>query len=305
LQEFLRDEAYVCLCREAVGEQLAVMEHQKAELLKTRSPFGVLRRKESIQEIDRSIDITAQTLAGLQERLARLARFEQWLQTRIRADLVAYLKAASADYRGLMQLQELFRKWHAFVAQSLRGDLVTFSREMRELRQLATEPDASPQSCGPRLRALREVAVRLEQHDSDLAKIAAAIQWECQELAAEDVHVPALPPFRRVLWVDWIAVIPLDQLAGELTRVESEVGIVLRASIDNAVALAHASHECCVRLQEDLLQTYWNQLRTHAQTYYVEARDVDSVLKALAERYDHADPSPVRHGVHHPRRSLA
>jgi hypothetical protein len=220
--------------------------------------------------------------------------------------LAAYLSAASADYRGLGQLQELFRKWHATVQQDLRGELAVFAREMRDLRQLATEPGASPQVCDPKLRELRTVAARLESLDTALAKIVETIQWQTHELAEEeDVHAPALPPFRRVLWVDWLTVVPLDQLAGELTRVESEVRITLRASIDNAVNLAQTSSECCARLQLNLLQTYWNQLRIHAQTYYVEALDVDSVLKAFAERYDNAGSAQIRAEVHHPRRSMA
>jgi hypothetical protein len=306
LQELLRDEAYACLCREAVQEQLTAMEHQKAELLKTRSPFGVLRRKESIEEIDRSIEQTTRTAESLQARLSRLARYEEMLQRRIHTDLAAYLKVASTDYTGLGQLQELFRKWHATVQQDLRGELALFAREMRELRQLATEPGASPSVCGPRLRELRTIAARLESLDTALAKIVETIQWQSHELAdEEDVHAPVLPPFRRVLWVDWLAVIPLDQLAGELTRVESEVQITLRASIDNAVNLGQRSSECCARLQVNLLQTYWNQLRTHAQTYYVEALDVDSVLKVFAARYDAAGPAVPRQEIHHPRRSLA
>jgi hypothetical protein len=306
LQELLRDEAYACLCREAVQEQLTAMEHQKAELLKTRSPFGVLRRKESLQEIDRSIELTTRTAASLQARLTRLARYEEMLQRRIRTDLAAYLTVASTEYQGLGQLQELFRKWHATVQQDLRGELAVFAREMRELRQLATEPGASPQVCNPKLRELRTVAARLESLDTSLANIVEKIQWQCHEFADEkDVHAPALPPFRRVLWVDWLTVVPLDQLAGELSRVESEVRITLRASIDNALSLAHTSCECCGSLQLNFLQTYWNQLRIHAQTYYVEALDVDSVLKAFAERYDQAGSAQLRPEVHHPRRSLA
>jgi flagellar biosynthesis/type III secretory pathway chaperone len=306
LQELLRDEAYAFLCREAVEEQLVAMEQQKAALLKTRSPFGVLRRKESIAEIDRSIEQATRTADSLRARMVRLAKYEETLQQRIRADLQAYLKVASAEYQGFGRLQELYDKWHATVHQDFRGELAAFSREMREILQIATAPGARPLDCGPKLRELRTIAVRLESLDTALAKIVENIQWQCHELAeAEDVRAPVLPQVRRVLWVDWLSVIPLDQLVGELTRAETEVRTTLRASIDEAARVERASSERCANLKLSLLETYWSQLRTHAQTYYVEPLDVDSVLKVFADRYDEAGPAVPRQEIHHPRRSLA
>ncbi len=286
LQDLLRDEAYTCLGREAVQEQLVALEREKVTLLKSRPPFGILRRKETLDALERSMLKVTETEEGFKKRLAQLTRFDQWLQQRIRSELGTYLAVASPEFQTFGRLHQLFLEWDACADKPLRDLLTGFGREMRELRQAATDKKATRDVVSPHLPNLRAVAVRLEEQDLELARIADAINKDLQSGIQDGIRLPALPHFRRIIWVDWLSTVPFEQLAGELTRIEAEVSLVLRNSIGNALAITKNSRDTCARRQNAFLLTYWSQLRTHAQTYYVEERDVDGVLALLAERYE-------------------
>jgi hypothetical protein len=104
-----------------------------------------------------------------------------------------------------------------------------------------------------------------------------------------EIRVPVLPDLQRVVWVSRLAVIPLDQALTEVACVEKEVRDFLADGIDRAHARLEINRDECVRLENKILEQYWNQLRAHAQAHYVEERDVDDVLAMLAERYASAE----------------
>src|SRR5262249_10241345 len=142
------------------------------------------------------------------------------------------------------------------------------------------------QGCNQELTLLREMAERLEHAQTRLDRIAGEIAKFAVEMAVNEVRVPTLPAFRRTVWVDWLCVIPLDQALGEVTRVEYEVRAFLAGGVQPLRGKLQAARGWCLNTQESFLTTYWNQLRTHAQTHYVKDCDSTEMLQALIKRYD-------------------
>ena len=83
--------------------------------------------------------------------------------------------------------------------------------------------------------------------------------------------------------------LPPDQAIAELTQVETEVRAFVVGGTDPVIARLEASRDACTQLESKALELYWDQLRAHARAHYVEERDIDDVLKMLAQRYVSAD----------------
>src|SRR5687768_5662776 len=135
--EHLRDEAYVCLCRETVQESLKALERNKAELVNSRPPFGVLAGKKTREAFESSLRSTDDTEAALRDRLARAERYDTWLHRCISHDLSAYLQAVNPEYQRVSEIKRLLDEWERCVTRLLPDTLVAFAREMRGLRLAA------------------------------------------------------------------------------------------------------------------------------------------------------------------------
>jgi hypothetical protein len=297
--EFLRDEAYLILCRETVQDSLNSLEEQKAVLVSSRPPFGVLAARKTRDAFESSIKATDETKAALRNRLTRVARYETWLHRCIRRDLATYLETASAEYQGIDQIKHLLDQWEQRVTRALSDTLVAFAREMRGLRQAAATAGRGEQPFGHELAVLREIAARIEAQHDQLGQIAAMVSSSALEVALIDVRVPPLPPFRRPIWVDSLGVIPLGQAVAEVTRAEGEVRAFLNA-MQSIAGRLQASRVACAQRQDNYLQQYWEQLRAHAQAHWVEEREVDEVLATLADRYDPEIARRQREVTHNP-----
>lgn len=284
--EFLRDEAYVSLCREAVQESLKTVEQEKAVLVNSRPPFGVLAAKKTRDAFETSLRMADHTETALRERLARAVKYETWLQRCIRRELAAFLEGVSAEYQRVAQIKRLLDDWGHCVTRQLPDTLVAFAREMRGLRLAAAEQHRVEPLLAHELALLREIAVRLEQQQDHLGHIASTMNGHALQIGLLDVRVPPLPQFRRAVWVDWLCVVPLAQSIADVTRVEAEVRAFLHGGMQPISGRLQASRVSCAQRQDNYLQQYWDQLRAHAQSHWVEEREVDQVLDTLAERYD-------------------
>jgi hypothetical protein len=298
--ELLRDEAYVFLCRETVQENLKALEGEKAHLVSSRPPFGVLAAKKTRDAFESSRRTADDTEAALRTRLTRVARFETWLQRCIRRELAPYLEAVSVEYQRVSQIKRLLDEWEQCMVRFLPDTLVAFAREMRALRQAGAEAGRGEQPFGHELAVLREIVVRVEAQQDHLTRIAAAVNAHALEIGLVDVRVPPLPQFRRRVWVEWLSAIPLDQALADVTRVEGEMRAFLNTGMEPVIGRLQASRVSCVQRQENYLQQYWDQLRAHAQAHWVEERDVDDVLDAMALRYDPDITRRQREVTHNP-----
>jgi hypothetical protein len=298
--ELLRDEAYVLLCRDTLQEKLKSLEEEKAVIVNSRPPFGVLGGKKARESFETSLRSTEDTEAALRERLVRSTRYETWLQRCIRRELAAYLETVSAEYQRVAQIKRLIDEWEYCVTRQMPDTLVAYAREMRGFRLAAAEAGRFEPAQSHELALLREIALRLEQQQDHLANISAAMNAHAMEIGLLDVRVPPLPLFRRAVWVDSLCVVPLDQSLADLTRAEAEVRAFLHGGMQPISGRLQASRVSCVQRQENYLEQYWDQLRAHAQTHWVEEREIDQVLDTLAERYDGAIARRQREVTHNP-----
>jgi hypothetical protein len=298
--ELLRDEAYVLLCRDTLQESMKTLEQEKTVLVNSRPPFGVLAAKKTRDAFESSLKTAGVTEAALRTRLDRAARYETWLNRCIRRELATYLEAISAEYQRVAQIKRLLDEWEHCATRQLPDILVAFAREMRGLRLAAAESGRAEPACAHELALLREITVRVEQHQDHLGHVAAAVNVHALEIGLIDVRVPSLPQFRRSAWVDWLCVIPLEQAIADVTRVEAEVRAFIHGGMQPIMGRLQASRVGCVQRQENYLQQYWDQLRAHAQAHWVEERDVDQVLDTLAERYDGDIVRRQREVTHNP-----
>jgi hypothetical protein len=298
--ELLRDEAYVMLCRDTLQERLKVLDHERTVLVNSRPPFGVLGGKKTRETFETSLRATQDTVAALRERLILSTKYETWLQRCIRRELAAYLESVSAEYQRVAQIRRLLDEWEYCVTRQLPDTLVAFAREMRGFRLAAAEAGRVEPANTHELALLREITIRLEQQHDHLGSVAAAMNGHAMEIGLIEVRVPPLPQFRRAVWVDWLCVIPLEQAIADLTRVETDVRAFLHGGMQPIAGRLQASRVSSVQRQEDYLQQYWDQLRAHAQTHWVEEREIDQVLDTLADRYDGDIARRQREVTHNP-----
>ena len=301
--ELLRDEAYVILSRETLQESLKAVEQQKAALLHSRPPFGMLAARKSRDEFESQQRTAEEHEAGLRERLTRVNRYETWLHRCIRHDLAEYLEGVSAEYKRVGLIKNLLNEWEKLAVKPLPDNLVAFAREMRGLRQAASSTERAERPGAHELALLRDIAGRVEDQQDRLAQIANAINTHALEIGLVEVRVPPLPQFRRRAWVDWLSAVPLDQAIADVTRVEGEVRAFIHGGMQAIVGRLQACRVSCAQRLENYLQQYWDQLRTHAQTHWVQERAIDEVLEAMAQRYDADILRRQREVTHNPFQS--
>jgi len=225
--------------------------------------------------------------AALYSRLAQVERLEAWIQGRLRAELSAHLEGTHPAFQGGLRLGQALGEWEFCVRQVLPDTLAEFARELRGLRQLAADPHRrGGLATAPEFVLLRRIAARVEEQQLQIARIAADIAEQAQEIGVGGVLPPLLPDFRRLIWVDWLAVVPAGQLVSEVTRIEGELRHFLNHEHADLLARFERSRGACGTLQERILTEYWNRLRAYAQSHYVEEKEVDAVLGSLSARYE-------------------
>lgn len=224
---------------------------------------------------------------ALYTRLAQIGRLESWIQQRLRAELSAHLEATSPAYQCGMRIQQALNEWEFCVRHVLPDSLAEFARELRGFRQTVEgtrrrETDAT----AAELLALRRIAKRVEDQQLQIARISAAIAGHAQQFGASDVLPPTLPNFRRLVWVDWLTVVPVEQRLLEITRIESEIRSFLNRGLAATLGLVQSSRNACSARQDAVLQEYWQRLRAYAQSHFIEESELDAVLDSLSFRYE-------------------
>jgi len=282
--QLLRDEAYVALCRSAVQEYLKNLQRNKVSLVNSRPPFGVLAPKKTREAFESSLRTTDDTEAAMRFRLTRVEKYETWLNRCISRELGTYLGAVSPEYQRVDEIKLLLGDWEKGVTRLLPDTLVAFAREMRGLRLAVSTPNRLDRPSADEIALLYEIAMRVESQLDRLAQIAATVNKHALEIALE-VRLAPLPMFRRSAWVNWLCAVPLDQALIDVARAEGEIRTFLN-DMQPIYGRLQASRVSCVQRQENYLQQYWSQLRAHAQSHWVEEREVDEVLDTLASRYD-------------------
>ena len=282
--QLLRDEAYVALCRDAVQECLKNLQRDKVGLVNSRPPFGVLAPKKTREAFESSLRTTDDTEAAMRARLARIEKYETWLNRQISRELGTYLGAVSPEYKRVGEIKLLLGDWEKGVTRLLPDTLIAFAREMRGLRLAVSTPDRVERPGAHEIALLYEIALRVESQLDRLAQIAATVNAHALEIALE-VRLAPLPMFRRSAWVDWLCAVPLDQALIDLARAEGEIRTFLN-DMQPIYGRLQAGRVSCVQRQENYLEQYWTQLRAHAQSHWVEEREVDEVLDTLSARYD-------------------
>jgi hypothetical protein len=282
--QLVRDEAYVALCRDAVQESLKNLQRDKVGLVNSRPPFGVLAPKKTRDAFESSLRTTDDTETALRSRLTRIEKYETWLNRRLSRELGTYLGAASPEYKRVGEIKQLLKDWENGVTRLLPDTLIAFAREMRGLRLAVSTPNRIERPAAHEVTLLYEIAMRVESQLDRLAQIAAVVNAQALDIALE-VRLAPLPMFRRSAWVDWLCAVPLNEALIDLARAEGEIRTFLN-DMQPIYGRLQAGRVSCVQRQENYLQQYWTQLRAHAQSHWVEERDVDDVLNTLGSRYD-------------------
>lgn len=258
------------------------LEQQKAELASTRPPFGVLARKETREAFTRSMRTANDSEAVLRSRLVQISQLESWLQGILRPELRAYLMSVAPEYRRFAITHELLDQWGT--AFGAMPELVlALARDVGAIRQ---NPEVARARRELHLFAvLRDTALRVEEQLFRLDTITKQLEATVPAIASAEVRTPTLPDLRRVAWVNTLAVLPLDQLTAETAAAEKSARAFVAQGHRSALIRLQASHDSCTSYEEAYLDRYWNQLRTHAQTHYVEERDIEEVIAVLTHRY--------------------
>ncbi|MCX6955531.1 MAG: hypothetical protein NTV51_25570 [Verrucomicrobia bacterium] len=284
----LRDEAYAFLAQQALLAELAGLERERAAVATTRPRFGVLARKESRVAFEHSMRTVDDRELALRDRLTQLTGIAEWLYPIIRKDVSSYLAGLSPDYCRLLQISARLDDWDR-AYRTVPELLVAFARDLRGLRQAAEGAAKSQESLAHELAVLRESAERLAQVEHELHIIEQAALLNAPAAITEQIRFPALPDLKRVSWVGRLAVIPPAKAVADVTRVEAEVRAFLGGPAEEIFPQLQAAREVCVALVNRMLDDYWNLLREHARTHYVEECGIDEVIAMLTERYVDTD----------------
>lgn len=292
--DLLRDEIYVARCRELALGQLVVLENEPADQNRRNAPVATPKGAPALETFwENELLVGKDSVLAWEARLARLDRFSQWLQRRIQSGLGAHLELTHPEYQRCGRIQRLLNEWEFCLRRLLREAINQFLRDAEVLRQAAVAPGASPASCATATSLLRESAVRLEERDGQLTQISSAITGYAHGITGGEVRVPALPNFRRVVWVDWISVNPLDLVVDELKRVELPLHTFVEVGLEAALLRSQAGRSWCTRRMTGILQDYVQQLRTGITLPPLDKDSVDAVLATLSHRYgSKMTPSP-------------
>jgi len=283
--ELLRDEAYILLCREAILARMETRNRENSSLSRAHPlpPVPAPKTRQSSPALFSENDPDI----ALYSRLSRIGRLESWVQQRLRGELTQHLEATNPAFQFGIRIQQALNEWEFCVRHVLPDSLAEFARELRGLRLAATDPHRPVgKTTAPEFVALRRIASRVEEQQLQVGRIASTVAGHAQQIGATNVLPPPLPNFRRIVWVDWISVAPVEHLISEVTRVEGDVRNFLNQGLAATLERMQACRNACSTRQELILSEYWKRLRDHAQSHFVEEGELDVVLDSLSLRYE-------------------
>ena len=294
--EHLRDEAYATLCRRALTDALEALEREKAHIESTRPPFALLASRQTRDAITHSLSAVQNNESALRTQLAEVAQAEQCLHHLLQPALHAYLGSLDQVYRSFPSIRRALDDWRV-AYQPVPDLIVAFARDARAARQECGSAPPDRRDRAP-LLALRDAALRLEQQLDALDAVAARLAALLPEGAEAEIQLPAIVPSLHTAWVGLLLALPADRFAAEIAQAETAARQFVAHGQSAIVARLDASREACDRYEQGYLENYWDQLRTHAQTHYVEEHPIDEIIAMLMQNYVTSDLARRQRELH-------
>ncbi len=285
---FLRDEAYLILSREALGEALHGAALHREEVASTRPPFGLLAAPSTVKTFEHSMRTVLDTQTSLETRLARIDTLDHWLKATLHTKLHYYLWAESADYRYSAEVLSAIDTWERHVDPY--GDrLLAFARELKNTaRAVERQKEDTHATFDLRAGAMAELRLSALSLDSAAGHLIETERKLSQVIAGTIYDkVRILPPSFVDMgqWVDRLTPLSDEELFATTQAMEADVRALLAKKLAPLHARAEAARETVADAGRHYFEQYWDQLRTHALTYYVKDRELDEVLDELTQRY--------------------
>ena len=280
----LRDEAYAFLAQAALRAKFQDLEREREAVASTRSPFGILARRETREAFAHSMKVIDGNESVLRDQLTQISGIVDWLHPIIRRDVSTYLASVSRDYGQLLQVVARFDDWARSYA-GIKELLVAFGRAIHDVRLALAAAKQDQPFAGRELAVLRVSAERLSGQRHELHTIEQAALAVVPADLAEPICFPALPDLQRVAWVSRLAVLPSQKALVEVKPVETEVREFLAGPCDQVPVALQAGRDKCGERVAQMLESYWIQLRAHAREHYVEDRDVPEIIAMLTQQY--------------------
>jgi hypothetical protein len=284
----LRDEAYTTLCRQSLNDALAKIESEKQEIIATRPPFGMLATKKAREAYETSLSSARHTEAEYRQKLQQVDQLEHWLQSTIQEGLNDYLTAASAEYQCYNEISILVERWQNSVG-ALHELVLALARDSRATAAAIGSQPGGRNAHLQTVASLREIATRLHVDILRIARITNEVTRLADGKIPTASLLPALPAFRHGAWVDKVILLSPAESVREFQLCEAEARAFCGGGKNDLLLRAETTRSACLRARLDYLDKYWEQLRAHALTHYVEPRDVDEVLAELTHHYVAAD----------------
>ena len=282
----LQDEAYAVLCRESLTEELAKIQTNKARILTTRPPFGMLASNETVTVFRKSMRAVEDNEAGLQGRLDQIAQIDTWLKEDIDKALQNYLPSGSKDYRICREATAVVTSWEHAV-QALHELAVALARDAHTLYVTVkggtashVKPALVQQTRQRAINNLRTSVLAIQTGVTAVQEVRQEFVRLC-DTQADGLQLPEPPPFRDDMWVDRLSKLSDGQLCAEASVCESEARAFCATGMTGLLREGGEVHEACIDAGRAILAKYWRQLRVHAQSHYVKEREVDDVLAEL------------------------
>jgi len=290
----LQDEAYAVLCRESLGEEMARIQSEKRQVLATRPPFFVLASSHTRLVFKASLATAMENEAELQQRLDQIGYIDTWLREDIEKALQHYLPLGSEDYRICHQATQVVSNWE-YAIQALHELAVALARDAHALKVLVKgdtvshlKPALIQQSRSRALTNLRAAALGIQAGLSGVADVQQEFITLCNS-QADGLKLPSAPPFRDATWVDRVAQLSDSQMTAELSACEIESRAFCSTGMIELLRNGGEVREACIEAGQAILAKYWRQLKVHAQSHYVKARDVDEVIAELSKHREAAE----------------
>jgi hypothetical protein len=285
--EHLRDEAYATLCGRALTEALTTLERKKAHIESTRPPFALLSTRQTREALTHSLAAVHTDESALRLQLAEVTQAEQCLHRLLRPALHTYLAGLDPGYGIFSHIRRALDDWQV-AYQPLPDLIVAFARDARAARQACGSATPEQRDRAP-LLVLRDSALRLERQLDTLDTVASRLAAFLPAGAEAEIRLPAILPSRHSAWVGVLLALPADRFAAEINQAETAARQFVAHDQSAIAARLDASREACNRYEQGYLENYWDQLRTHAQTYYVEEHPIADIIAMLLQNYVTSD----------------
>ena len=222
------------------------------------------------------------------DRLAKIDALEDSLKSTLQAKLRNYLQESSHEYRYGAKVNSAINVWEQGVKPY--GDcLLAFGYELktaaRALGGSKKNLYASFDSRAKDMAALRLSAENLDRASLHLDAASKNLSHGITGTIYEKVCVLAPPFAGSVQWMERLALLSNFDALVEMQTKEIEVRSLLANKLLVLHSCATTVRETVAEIQREYCENYWNDLRRHALTNYVEDREVNEVLDELAARY--------------------